>query len=279
MLDKYPYCTEEISYVGVGGLTKGFLKTSDVNKVQEKILEEKKIKYIGNTSNTLFSFDYYDGFFIKFVGKRIEVEDEYIVCESGVSLSFLASFSMKFNISSFYTLSLIPGLLGGALVTNAGAYGKNIADDLLFVEVITNDGKYKIIKREEIIFSYHSSSLKNESYFIFRAYFRKRTSSHDLSQIISFFEYKKLSTQDYKVKSFGSTFQNVNFLPIGKLISTENNLINFSSKCKFSSIHGNFLSITPYVHYENILKLIESTSLLLYNKLGFDLEKEIEIIE
>ena len=31
--------------------------------------------------------------------------------------------------------------------------------------------------------------------------------------------------------------------------------------------------------YENILKLIESTSLLLYNKLGFDLQKEIEIIE
>ena len=75
------------------------------------------------------------------------------------------------------------------------------------------------------------------------------------------------------------TFQNINYFPIGKMIQKEwKNKINLYH-CEFSSIHGNFLLVSSSLPYENILKLIESTSLLLYNKLGFDLQKEIEIIE
>ena len=211
--------------------------------------------------------------------ENIEIEDDFIVCECGVSLSFFASFSLKYNISSFYQFSLIPGLLSGAIVTNASSYGKAISHDLLFIEVMTLEGKFKIIKKEEIIFSYHDSSLKEENFFIYKAYFKKRTSRHDIKPLKSYYETKKLTTQDYSFKSLGSTFQNINFFPIGKMIQKEwKNKINLYH-CEFSSIHGNFLLVSSFLPYENILKLIESTSLLLYNKLGFGLQKEIEIIE
>lgn len=279
MIDNNFFNIKDVSYIKVGGFVKGFLETSDINKVKEIILKEKKIRFIGNTTNTLFSFDCSDTFFVKYLGKNIEIEDDFIVCECGVSLSFLASFSLKYNISSFYQFSLIPGLLSGAIVTNASSYGKAISHDLLFIEVMTLEGKFKIIKKEEIIFSYHDSSLKEENFFIYKAYFKKRTSRHDIKPLKSYYETKKLTTQDYSLKSLGSTFQNINYFPIGKMIQKEwKNKINLY-QCKFSSIHGNFLLVSSSLPYENILKLIESTSLLLYNKLGFDLQKEIEIIE
>ena len=279
MIDHNFFNIKDVSYIKVGGFVKGYLETSDINKVKEIILKEKKIRFIGNTTNTLFSFDYSDTFFVKYLGKNIEIEDDFIVCECGVSLSFLASFSLKYNISSFYQFSLIPGLLSGAIVTNASSYGKAISHDLLFIEVMTLEGKFKIIKKEEIIFSYHDSSLKEENFFIYKAYFKKRTSRYDIKPLKSYYETKKLTTQDYAFKSLGSTFQNINFFPIGKMIQKEwKNKINLY-QCKFSSIHGNFLLVSSSLPYENILKLIESTSLLLYNKLGFDLQKEIEIIE
>lgn len=279
MENKEYFSLANVSYIHVGGLVKGFLKTNDIDKVKEKILCEKNILFVGNSSNILFSFDYKDVFVIKYVGKEVIVEDDFIVCESGVSLSYLAFISLQFNISSFYTFSLIPGLLGGAIGGNTSAYGKSISDDLLYIEVITKEGKHRIIKKEEIAFLYHNSSLKEENFFIYRAFFKKVTTYHDLHLIKSYYEYRKLKTQDYGASSLGSTFKNVNFLPIGKIINNEKENIFSCSECKFSSLHGNFLDISFYSSYQNILKLIESTSLLLYNKLGLEVDKEIEIVE
>ena len=76
-------------------------------------------------------------------------------------------------------------------MTNASSYGKAISHDLLFIEVMTLEGKFKIIKKEEIIFSYHDSSLKEENFFIYKAYFKKRTSRYDIKPLKSYYESEK----------------------------------------------------------------------------------------
>lgn len=101
MIDNNFFNIKNVSYIKVGGFVKGFLETSDINKVKEIILKEKKIRFIGNTTNTLFSFDYSDTFFVKYLGKNIEIEDDFIVCECGVSLSFWLLFHLNTTFLHF----------------------------------------------------------------------------------------------------------------------------------------------------------------------------------
>jgi UDP-N-acetylmuramate dehydrogenase len=67
----------------------------------------------------------------------------------------------------YIALSGIPGTLGGAIVQNAGAYGAEIADFVLRVQVYdTEQDDVLWMSRDECQFSYRSSVFKGGSRFI-----------------------------------------------------------------------------------------------------------------
>ena len=64
-----------------------------------------------------------------------------LVAGAGTLLSKAANFAAANSLCGMEFAAGIPGSVGGAIVTNAGAYGGEIADILSHVTVLTPDGK------------------------------------------------------------------------------------------------------------------------------------------
>lgn len=63
----------------------------------------------------------------------------------------------------------IPGTVGGAIVGNAGAFGKQIADALHNLTVFNPDGSIQTIDPNDLDFSYRDSSLKESGQIVIEA--------------------------------------------------------------------------------------------------------------
>ena len=87
----------------------------------------------------------------------VVVEGQKVKAEAGALLSAIGAEALKYHLKGFAFASGIPGSLGGAVCMNAGAYGGEIKDILLEVEVLTKELETKILSVEELAFSYRHS--------------------------------------------------------------------------------------------------------------------------
>ena len=78
-------------------------------------------------------------------------------------LGKIVKLAVKNNLIGLENLNGVPGTLGGALIMNAGAWGGEISENLLCVELINSKNELKKIQKNEINFSYRKSSFdKND---------------------------------------------------------------------------------------------------------------------
>lgn len=82
----------------------------------------------------------------------------------------VVEYACQKGLTGIEALSKIPGLAGAAPVQNIGAYGQEVADTLVEIEVYdTADKTYKTIPKSELNFSYRKSILNTTSkgrYFV-----------------------------------------------------------------------------------------------------------------
>lgn len=137
------------------------------------ILDKYSIKFviIGEGTNILVSDDGVDDVVIRFCSdnEKIKVNDQNLVVPAQTNLDKLVQYAILSNLGDITFLSGIPGTVGGAIVGNAGAFGKQIGDVLISAEVITDKGIIKTLSKEEFNFTYRSSSLKNSSNYLLSA--------------------------------------------------------------------------------------------------------------
>ena len=89
---------------------------------------------------------------------EIEREGNIVTVSAGTLISKLFEYMKKNELSGIEAISGIPATIGGALYCNAGAFGSSISDNLVSVEVFC-EGKCLILRKNEIKFGYHFSSL------------------------------------------------------------------------------------------------------------------------
>ena len=72
----------------------------------------------------------------------------------------VVAYACKKGLTGIETLSKIPGLAASAPVQNIGAYGQEIADTLVEIDVFdTSDSSYKTLSKSDLKFSYRKSIL------------------------------------------------------------------------------------------------------------------------
>ena len=72
----------------------------------------------------------------------------------------VVEFATNLNLTGIEALSKIPGLAGAAPVQNIGAYGQEIADTLVSIDVYDSaTGTYKTLPKSELKFAYRKSIL------------------------------------------------------------------------------------------------------------------------
>ncbi|MFL2983555.1 MAG: FAD-binding protein, partial [Candidatus Neomarinimicrobiota bacterium] len=93
------------------------------------------VYFIGSGSNLLVSDDGIKGIVLSPQKslKKLKINNNSIIAESGVMLGKLVKESIKRNLTGLESLVGVPGTLGGALVMNAGAFGGEISNYLTSV--------------------------------------------------------------------------------------------------------------------------------------------------
>ena len=129
-------------------------------------LRKSTVRYeiIGNASNMLFAFDFFDGVFV-FTGgvANIVPEDNGIYADCGASLIAISRLAKDNSLSGFEFAYGIPGLVGGSVYMNAGAYGSQISAVLEYSDAFDMEsGEIKRIYDHEFDYRY-SVYMKNKN--------------------------------------------------------------------------------------------------------------------
>ena len=152
----------------IGGVADIYLEPLDKEDALALItyLRRESVPYVlmGNGSNILVSDQGIRGAVVNlevgFNYARIE-PDSTIVAGAGIKLAKFVDFCIGNGYAGAEMLAGIPGTLGGAVIMNAGAYGGEISDHMLAVQLIRGS-KLMTIAKDDAGFAYRTSSLQGD---------------------------------------------------------------------------------------------------------------------
>ena len=82
-----------------------------------------------------------------------------VTAESGVIFSNLAHRCAAKGYTGLEWAAAVPGTVGGAVYGNAGAFGGDVAGNLIWAELLTENGREKF-SAEQMVYGYRTSILK-----------------------------------------------------------------------------------------------------------------------
>jgi len=154
----------EVTWFRVGGAAEVLFKPADAEDLAHFLKHKPKdIPHIviGVGSNLLVRDGGVKGVVIR-LGKefvQLTTNNQQLTTGAGALDINVAEFAAQNNIGGLEFLSGIPGTIGGALFMNAGAYGREIKDVLVWAEGVDVDGNIHRFTAEECGFSYRHSSV------------------------------------------------------------------------------------------------------------------------
>ncbi|MBR5253490.1 MAG: UDP-N-acetylmuramate dehydrogenase [Bacteroidales bacterium] len=132
-----------------------FDSEKDFEKIDKAYRESEKVHILAGGSNTVFLNKEFDGTIIKIEnkGKTIiseEVDSVAVEVNSGENWAEFVRWACLNGFSGLENLAAIPGQVGASPVQNIGAYGSQVADRILWVEVhnMKTSDNYRIMNAD-----------------------------------------------------------------------------------------------------------------------------------
>ena len=271
----------------IGGDALIYLSVENEEQIKEIVSKciELDIKYyiLGKGSNVLFSDNGFEGVVISTSEKFNEIRrisENEIECDAGVKLSALCNYALENSLTGFECLYGIPGTVGGAIITNAGAYGSEVSDVAVEVNHIDNNGQFGSFIGDEIEFSYRHSAYEDNGFIICSVVFvcEKGEKSEIKAKMDELIE-KRKDKQPLEFPSAGSTFKR----PIGGYAAAlieEAGLKGLSvGDAEVSTKHSGFVINKGAATCKDTLELIKQIKEKVYEHSGIMLECEVRIVE
>ena len=202
-----------------------------------------------------------------------------VIAESGVTFSNLANRCAAKGLSGLEWAATVPGTIGGAVYGNAGAFGGDMAGNLILADLLTVDGREKFTV-EQMQYGYRTSILKRGELeaVVLAAELRVTNSTKEEATVkIEQFGAHRKTTQPPGA-SMGSMFKNPEGDYAGRLIEAAGLKGTRIGNAEISPLHGNFFINHENTRAEDIRALIELVQKTVRETQGVDLELEIELI-
>ena len=153
--------------IDIGGPARFFATASDLSGLREALLFARDrglpFRILGGGTNLLVGDDGFDGLVVRLKFEGARVAGHGIEAEAGVDLNGLVQRTAQWGLSGMESLAGIPGLLGGALRGNAGAYGSCIGEVTETVTALDAENlELCTLDRQACGFAYRSSRFKRE---------------------------------------------------------------------------------------------------------------------
>lgn len=273
---------KEICTFGIGGPARYYVEVRSVEEMQQALAycKEKGLPYfiLGKGSNCLFDDRGFAGMVIH---NKIDFKEENppgtFHVGAGYNFSLLGSQTAREGWSGLEFASGIPGSVGGAVFMNAGANGRETCDSLISVDFLTAECQFQVLKKDDLHFSYRTSSFQTMTGAIVGATFALKPSADARQKQIEIITYRK-NTQPYGDRSAGCIFRNPHCGAAGALIDKSGLKGSQMGGAKVSEMHANFIVNAGDAKAKDVLELIEHIKKQVKDHAGVDLESEVRYI-
>jgi UDP-N-acetylmuramate dehydrogenase len=160
-----------LTTIGIGGPARYFAKATTVDDIRKGVdwasSRSLPLFILGGGSNLLISDDGYKGLVLQIDlrGVIVDTDDEFATVNVSASEpwdSFVAT-AVAHGWAGIECLSGIPGSTGATPIQNVGAYGQDVSETIIGVEVLDRkSGVVSTLTSEECRFGYRSSVFKND---------------------------------------------------------------------------------------------------------------------
>lgn len=206
------------------------------------------------------------------------LKDDKIRVFAGVTMARAAVFAAGQGLSGLEFAHGIPGTVGGAVYMNAGAYGGEISNVCVSVDVMRADGTVETLSAEEMDFSYRHSCLEEMYGIVLSAVFQLTPKPEEQirAQMQELMTRRKTS-QPLDLPSAGSAFKR----PAGGYAAAlidDAGLKGFQiGGAAVSEKHAGFVVNVGSATAKDVRDLLQAVSDKVYEKSQIRLEPEVRI--
>ena len=241
---------------------------------------------IGRGSNLLVADAGYDGVIVMLGRKFAAIEqlagekggESLVRVEAGCSLMKLVNWCAAQGLTGLEFAAGIPGSVGGAVVMNAGAWGREMSEVLSSVTFLRTSGELVERKKTDLAFSYRH--LETEGMVVAAAEFSLQAGDRqEIERKCGQLLRDRKEKQPQGLANAGSFFKNPAGLPpAGKLIQ-DAGLKGFTvGGAQVSELHANFLVNTGSATAQDFLNLMRLVQEKVEERFGVRLEPEVHIV-
>lgn len=268
----------------VGGKADQFYTPVDVDDLAvflKNLPEAEPVMFIGLGSNLLVRDGGIRGTIISLKGSLSEItllENNVIRVGAGISCAKLSRFCHRNNLLGGEFFAGIPGLLGGALAMNAGAFGGDTWSVIESVVTIDMQGNIYIRTPEDYEIAYRSVRGNKGEWFISADIKLVLGDGEVAAKNVKALLEKRNQTQPTGLPSCGSVFKNPQGDYAARLIEASGMKGFRLGDAIVSEKHANFIINSGRASasdIENLIKLVQKT---VEQKQGVKLQSEVKIV-
>jgi UDP-N-acetylmuramate dehydrogenase len=202
-----------------------------------------------------------------------------VTAESGSNFGAVARQAAQKDLSGLEWAAGIPGTVGGAVVSNAGAHGGDVSSSLEVAEILQRDEGRQSWSVDQFAYRYRGSALKGGSKdaVVLLATFRlSREKPAVIQERLDAYLGRRKRTQPPGA-SMGSMFKNPSNDYAGRLIEAAGLKGTRRGDAEISSVHANFFINHGSASAQDVYSLIEQARESVKDQFGVALELEIEL--
>ena len=266
----------------IGGPADCFLELENEEQLKKvrRYLELTGVSFfvLGNGSNLLVNDTGYRGIILQVGSKMngISVQGNRVIAKAGATLVQAARTAMEHGLSGLEFASGIPGTVGGGVVMNAGAYGGEMSQAVVQVNVVSRDGEILEMDNETMEFGYRSSVIKHSPFIVTEVTFCLDRDDKDVIKgRMEELAMRRREKQPLESPSAGSTFKRPEGHFAGKLIM-EAGLKGFRiGGAQVSEKHCGFVVNTGNATAQDVRDVMTAVQNRVKGQFGVELEPEI----
>ena len=233
---------------------------------------------VGKGSNILVSDDGVRGIVLHLEPglNSVGMDGGLVSAGAGIPMARFVDFCVQNGLKGVEMLAGIPGTLGGGVWMNAGAYGGELSDFLVDVEVMRG-GTISRVSKEEAGFSYRHASL--EGAVVLGARFRLEAGDRaELMRVRRDLLIRRNRAQPVNMPNSGSMFKNPPGNHAAKLIDEAGLKGARRGGAGISTLHANFIVNHGGAKADDVVGLLELARATVLKRTGIGLELEIKLI-
>ena len=237
------------------------------------------IRILGGGSNLLVRDDGVNGVVVRLSAapfNEISVQGKIVTAGGGARLGHVISTVVREGLAGLEPLVGIPGTIGGALHGNAGSRGGDIGQWTCRATVMARNAEIIQREREDLVFSYRQSSL-DELAILGCQFQLEEEDPQELTKRMQKMWIVKKASQPLGHQSAGCIFKNPRGISAGMLIDQAGLKGTRVGGAEVSDRHANFIVTDADATSGDVLRLIELVRSRVAERLGVELETEIEI--